>query len=58
MNNKKQVIAYDADGVRIFGSVREAAAHYGLTPKYVSKLIHNGETTADGVSFDIPKVQF
>lgn len=56
--NKKQVIAYEPDGVRIFESVSAAARHYDLSPQYISHLIHNGETTADGVSFDIPKVQF
>lgn len=56
--NKKQVIAYEPDGVRIFESVSAAARHYDLTPQYISHLIHNGETTAAGVSFDITKVQF
>ena len=56
--NKKQVIAYEADGVRIFESVSAAARHYGLANSQIYILLHSGGTTADGVSFDYTRVQF
>lgn len=50
----KPVIAYEADGtVRTFGSGVEAAAHYGIRPRLVYKLIITEDVAEGiGVGFD------
>lgn len=47
----RPVIAYEPDGVREFGSAREAAKHYGLDTKQVYKLIKSGGEV-DGIGFN------
>lgn len=48
----KRVIAYLPDGIRIFDSQKDAAAHYVISQAQMSHLIHTGAVTRDGVSFD------
>lgn len=51
-NTPREVIAYEADGIRRYGSAREASAHYGLNVQTVYALIRSGKECGDGVSFD------
>lgn len=54
MGGSKPVIAYEADGtVRTFRSGVEAAAHYGIRPRLVYKLIITEDVAEGiGVGFD------
>lgn len=54
-NQTRKVIAYESDGVKTFGSVKEAAEHYGIHIQSIYALINNGKETDGGVSFDYQK---
>lgn len=51
-NQPRKVIAYEGDGIKTFGSAKEAAAHYGINIHTLYALINSGKEADGGVSFD------
>ncbi len=51
-NQPRKVIAYESDGIKTFGSAKEAAAHYGINIHTLYALINSGKEADGGVSFD------
>ena len=48
---KRTLLAYEADGVREFSGVEEAARHYGITASTIYRSIEDGRATPCDVSF-------
>ena len=48
---KRTLLAYEADGVREFSGVEEAARHYGIEASTIYRSIEDGRATPCDVSF-------
>lgn len=48
----RAVMAFEPDGIKEFGSAREAAEHYGIKVQNVRNLIESAGTTVTGVGFN------
>lgn len=51
-NKPRKVVAYEAEGVRVFKSIEAAARHYRIHRDTVLKSIHDGNDCKCGTSFD------